>query len=371
MNDHPRIYTLTFQYPRNYGAILQAYALKKYLETNGCDVQVVDYWPPYAEKTFRVCSVFANKPSPANLLRMASVWISTRNFNRFKNRYLDLTKKCRTVADVEALPPADAFVVGSDQVWNPELLGEFNDVYFLNFRTDAIRASYAASAGQDSFSEKQLDTFAALLKDFDFLSAREDSFAEMLHAHGVPYVDDHLDPVFLLEREDYRKITSCRKEEPFILLYYLDPDGLAEKLALRLSKMKGGIPIYRIGNQKTRNGIIGLKHLPVEEFLGMIDHAEYIVGRSFHACALSIVFRKQFYSISAGSRSSRLCSLLKHLDLMDRFIADEAALEKLEIRDIDYSLHEEQIQRYIEKAKSYLAKIIDEANRRKNGFIQT
>ena len=163
MNFHPRIYTLTFQYPRNYGAILQAYALKNYLETNGCEVQVVDYWPPYAEKTFRIYSVFVNKPSPVNLLRMASVWISTRNFNHFKSKYLNLTKKCRTAAEVEALPSADAFIVGSDQVWNPELLGEFNDVYFLNYRTDAIRASYAASAGQDSFSEKWVSTLAALV----------------------------------------------------------------------------------------------------------------------------------------------------------------------------------------------------------------
>ena len=73
-------------------------------------------------------------------------------FGSFRKQYLKMTKQCRSKEEIEKLPLVDVDIVGSDQVWNPVLLGEYNDIYFLNFRTNAIKASYAASAGQDSFT---------------------------------------------------------------------------------------------------------------------------------------------------------------------------------------------------------------------------
>jgi hypothetical protein len=85
------------------------------------------------------------------------------------------------------------------------------------------------------------------------------------------------------------------------------------------------------------------------------------VSSSFHACALSIVFRKQFYAISAGERSCRLHSLLNRFELQDRYVENERALEALEIKDIDYTKHEIYIKKHTDKAKAYLQKILDEA----------
>lgn len=362
-----RVSTLTFQFTRNYGANLQAYALQKFLDRNGCDTQIVNYFPPYAEKKFRIFRVFFDSPSIRNLLRAMNAFLSNKPFAAFKKKHLKLTKECRTIQDIENLPQPDLYLVGSDQVWNPQLLGEFNRAYFLDFETTAMKASYAASAGMDFFSSEELDIFAQYAKRFDFVSVRETSFREMLEAHGVPHMSDHLDPVFLLDREDYRRISKCSKESPYILIYYSDKDNLTEKLALRLSELKGGIPVYRVGKQKNQNGIEGIQYLPIEEFLGMIDHAAYIVSCSFHACAFSIIFRKQFYAISAGERSSRLISLLNRFHLMDRFIPDENALNQLQVTDIDYSFHEDLIKKNIDFAKIYLKKVIDIAyNRRKD-----
>ena len=204
------------------------------------------------------------------------------------------------------------------------------------------------------------------VKNFDYISVREETFRKKLEMHGGSNIGDHLDPVFLLDQKEYRVIEHCKIKGPYILVYYSDSDRMTDKLALRLSKMRGGIPVYRIGKQKPKNGIIGLEHSSIEEFLGLIDNAECIVSCSFHACAFSIVFRKQFYAISAGGRSSRLHSLLKRFNLRDRFIGDEEALDSLEIKDIDYSIHEGYIEEYTNKAKSYLKEVLNEASRRKN-----
>lgn len=40
-----KIGILTYHRAENYGALLQAYALKEYLYTKGYDVAFVDYWP--------------------------------------------------------------------------------------------------------------------------------------------------------------------------------------------------------------------------------------------------------------------------------------------------------------------------------------
>jgi hypothetical protein len=354
-----RVYTLTFQFTRNYGANLQAYALQEFLERSGCEAQIVDYWPTYAESKFRWNSVFTRNPSVGSLLLILKIYRLNRVFEAFKRKHFKLTKKCRSIEDIKALPQPDVYFVGSDQVWNNQILGEYNQAYLLDFDTTAVKASYAASAGKDHFSSEELDMLVQYAKRLDYVSVREDSFRVMLKAHGLADVMDHIDPVFLLDREDYRSISRCRKEGQYILIYYPDAENLTEKLALRLSEMNGGIPIYRVGKQKNRNGRQGLQNVPVEEFLGLIDHAACVVSCSFHACALSIVFRKQFYAISAGDRSSRLTSLLDRFDLANRFVPDENALNQLQVSDIDYSQHEDLIAQHTEIAKSYIKGVID------------
>ena len=362
MEKNLRIYTLTFQFSNNYGAMLQAYALQTFLAKNGCNVQIVDYWPDYAKKHSHWYSVFINKPSPRNFLRMFSVIRTTKVFAKFKKNYLSLTQPCLSLKDIEALPPAEVAIAGSDQIWNPVLLGEYNDAYFLKFKTSAIKASYAASAGQDVFNDEELALFYENLRHLNYISVREKTFCETLKRGGISGVKAHLDPVFLLKSEDYRSISTCRRKGKYIVVYYNDKGGLTDEIALRLSKLKGDIPVYRIGKSK-KEGIISLPFQTVNEFLGLIDHAEFIISSSFHATALSVIFQKQFYAVTAGDRSSRLTSMLMQFGLMDRYITCLEDFEKLGSSKINYKKQESEIERYSENAKEYLYHILSEARK--------
>ena len=363
MGSKLRVYTFTFQFSRNYGAMLQAYALQTFLKNNGCDVQIVDYWPDYAKKIYHWYSVFANKPTPGNFFRTLNIIRATTVFNLFKKRYLCFTRRCLLIADIETLPPADVIIAGSDQVWNPALIGEYNDAYFLKFKTTAVKASYAASAGQDHFSEEELKAFAEYTRNMDFISVREKTFCEQLRRAGVPAAQHHLDPVFLLSREDYRRISTCGVKGKYILVYYCDQEGLTDEAALRLSKLHGNMPVYRIGKSR-KAGITGIQYCTVNAFLGLIDHAEYVVSSSFHATAFAVIFRKQFYAVCAGDRSSRLTSMLEQFGLADRYISHRKELENLDKASIDYAQHEQIIEHNIEKAKEYLHLVLREAEYR-------
>ena len=49
-----KIGILTFHRAENYGALLQAYALKTYLSTLGHNVSFVDYWPEYHISHYKI-----------------------------------------------------------------------------------------------------------------------------------------------------------------------------------------------------------------------------------------------------------------------------------------------------------------------------
>ena len=45
-----KVYIITFSFSGNNGAVLQMFALRKYLVNLGCEVKVVDYQPEWFEK---------------------------------------------------------------------------------------------------------------------------------------------------------------------------------------------------------------------------------------------------------------------------------------------------------------------------------
>ena len=58
-----------------------------------------------------------------------------------------------------------------------------------------------------------------------------------------------------------------------------------------------------------------------QEFLGLINEAEYICTNSFHATVFSIIYKKKFFVGSgSGKKDSRLETLLDRFNLKDRLL---------------------------------------------------
>lgn len=186
----------------------------------------------------------------------------------------------------------DAFLMGSGQVWNPEMDQNFPKGCFFDFTApEKKRISYASSFGTSGClgSEGERAAVRKLLKRFRFLSVREKEDVEILkktfHVKGSKV----LDPVFLQDRDFYRRLAEKSKvneEEPFLLAYILNP---TEKIREQLSKL----------SRERRQKLINLTDgIPVTDWLYYLSHCDAVVTDSDYGSSFALIFGKPFLCLN-------------------------------------------------------------------------
>lgn len=327
---------LTFHCADNYGAMLQAYGLKQYLCHMGIKTEIAAYeppfmtgrhwWLPYIPKRgwkghlWCICNLCVGwRP---NLSMKRNFFRRRANMREFRSQYLLNSRQKRFffTRQLKQLPYS-CYIVGSDQIWNPDITFGLRKAYFGAFenkRKEKVIA-YAASLGGSALSSEYDQEFTKLLRHVDVISLRE--------AEAVPYVKRFsekplevvLDPVFFLKQENWKQIEVLPKRSGYILLYLTEPNQELLSYIKNLS-MDKGLPIVEL---KANAGITD-KSFEVEhiagpaEFLGLIHKADYVVTNSFHATAFSIIYQKQFMVFLHTNRGARLRNILRIYGLEDR-----------------------------------------------------
>ena len=167
-----KIGIITIHNSPNYGACLQSYALYKYLNMQGCDVEIIDlhrpihsdyvysrkyvsYNPkpdlPWYRQKIRLLRGCFKKTKYTNELDVRSV-----KFNAF-NAKIKLSRPFKGIDELYSNPPHyDIYITGSDQLWNPTQPFCI-EPYFLTFVKDkkSKKISYASSIGHDVLTEKE------------------------------------------------------------------------------------------------------------------------------------------------------------------------------------------------------------------------
>lgn len=344
-----KIGILTFHFAFNQGAVLQCYAMQRYLESQGHQAYVIDYCPAYHtvmhsawRNPFTYSHVFWKKFRNRNLL--SRVYLTGRSFlrcmvwnitgvdknneaafHRFCGQYLHLTDQFKTFNQLKKNPPElDAYISGSDQVWNPDLLGqEFDKAYFLSFgKPETHRITYAVSMGK-VHDKVVLAQLKELSEGLDAISLREYS-KEDVESIGR---DVHIciDPTFLLNADDYANVESKAEEEtPYIFAYGFETNALL-KDAIDTAVKKyncrviNGSPkwLHLDGNVKVVSGY------GPDQFLTFIKNAECVVTNSFHGTAFSIIYKKDFITVPHSTRSKRMEDLLGKLGISFRLYGKE------------------------------------------------
>lgn len=335
-----KIAIITLPLHTNYGGILQAYALKRYLESVGHSVDVVDrrckiVLPPkwkmpliYLKRTLLNLKSLGKGPE---IFREKRILREFPYVSAEVGRFVGREISPRVVGDYSeiGIGEYDAFIVGSDQVWRPKYFGNIEDA-FLSFTKgwNVKRIAYSASFGTDQleYSYEQLDRCSLLLKRFDAVSVREAGAVEICDEWFDREDAVHvLDPVMLLQAEDYRRIASdsairsCRGK---VLSYILDADR--SKLAV-LERVKGwlGTGEHNAVVQDRRPDIPLKDRVvpPMEQWLSCFADAGFVVTDSFHGCVLSILMHKPFLALGNVNRGmSRIQSLLEDFGLEDRMV---------------------------------------------------
>ncbi len=247
----------------NYGAELQAYALPRALRGRGFDARLIDY-PFYKSPRFRRTPLAAPALplAPANALKervMAARRACLRRLAGKAARRRDAafaafrasiprTEPFLSFDDLLRAPPAfDAYLTGSDQVWNPRM-GATLRPYFLDFLPEgARRLAYAASFGVSALPPPVEAQYRRWLSRYEAIGCREASGAA-LAARLCPQtpVAHVLDPTLLLTAQEWRAVAAPPDAaRPYLLVYELVRAPGLWPLARRWAAARGCPPLRR------------------------------------------------------------------------------------------------------------------------------
>ena len=332
---------LTFHDAHNYGAVLQAYALKKYIKELGYDVKIINYHHNTIPDGF---------PREANEAR----W---EKFKKFIKELTDFEEKvCTTEEDLEKLN-IDYWICGSDQIWNTDITRGFNKGFFLDFETNGKKISYAVSMGIPELPKEFEKQFKKSLNQIDQISVREESLKQYAEKYTTKKVTKTLDPTLLLEAEDYNELILDNLYGEYILIYTLGPDERLIPIAEKIANQKGA-KIIELNDKKQENYFCEqISDAGPHEFLTLIKNAKAIITNSFHGTIFSILFEKEFYTLTRLNRNSRMENILDIVGMKDRLIdkiEDIANVQEqnYEIAFKNLKLEKEKSQEFLKSALS-------------------
>ncbi len=366
-----RIATITTHAALNSGAVLQAYALQRYIEEQGCECDVLNYVPGHVDRNYNLIELPRDKQG---VVRMAYQILNYSKRKKRKERFKEFRKEyIKTSGEelkthgalVETANKYDVVVCGSDQIWNPAI-HDFDEGYFLSFpEVKTKRVSYAASFGQDVVDEKVIPELKRRLSGITDFACREYTAQKLVKELTGKDAEMVLDPVFLMNEEEWKKILKpIETDKAYSLVCFLSNPGQSPFAVKKYAREKNE-DVISIGflPRDLKYGMKCEYALGPREFLGAIASADTILTNSFHCTAFAILMKKNFYtriSSDKGSRSNRMISLLTDLGLEDRLYVDKDA-DKLDFeKPIDYEQVQLRLNERIEASKRYINRILSE-----------
>ncbi|KGK89556.1 polysaccharide pyruvyl transferase family protein [Clostridium sp. HMP27] len=371
---------------KNYGSVLQSYAMEKAIQNLGYNAvsiyynkdrglkQYMEYLPQLMIKEVvlmkykgvhkKLYLKFKNKELNKLILQRNLKFdkFVQNNFN-CSSHYIGIDNLKKYADDFSA------FVLGSDQVWHPINLG--SHYYTMEWIPhNKYKITYAASFGVSYIPKIQQKATCKYLSKINSISVRENSGALIVKQFTGKDVPVVLDPTLLLPKSHWDTIARQPNmlDEKYIFCYFLGNNKFHREFAEKLKRQTGfkiiTLPYMdEIVEEDFDFGDYKLFDVGPSEFLGLIKNAEYICTDSFHGTIFSILYNKKFLTFSRhvnkskGSTNSRIDTLLDSLCLTSRKMSDtEVKAEALSLisDDIDYNLVENKLKRLIEKSTSYL-----------------
>lgn len=357
-----KIGILTPHYAWNYGAVLQAFALKTYLQHIGHEVFIINRRP---------CSLAAVPSIAGRLSRKLQEHTQGKNFIHNEISYLQPeTVPIIYDTDLSKLEAYkfDAVVVGSDQVWRDDYaFNSFGYNEFLDFvdSSNTRKIAYAPSFGKDSWHQPEdvRRQVEMLLHNFHAISVREASGVNICKDVFHVKATHVLDPTFLLERNDYISLYELPVNHfyhNFMASYILDGNASKRKkiktIAQGLNLVQRDIILDtysgRLSNLLHRFYPI---YPSVKTWLFNIANADFVVTNSFHGMAFSIIFRKQFIVFGNVARGmERFRSMLQMFGLENRLLNWDDDVIRLSHTPIDYAKIEPLISEWQQRSFNFI-----------------
>jgi polysaccharide pyruvyl transferase WcaK-like protein len=318
---------LTFHKANNYGALLQCYALSKVLKDRGHNVELININHHISSDNFKKRVKDSLDLQKMKKFRMEHLPIQTQE-------YIDV----QTLYD--AYLNADCYIVGSDQVWNPQITGSRAEIYFFDFLPEkAKKIAYAASFGISEWEHSKLtNSVKKCLNSFYAIGVREiDGINICKNTFGVDAVKT-IDPTLLLDNYNELMGSKRNKQEKTLVSYFFEKN-LDFYKDLKMFASKAGLVAVSLNDNKYHKGIKSIPVPSVKKWLLSLDSSSFVITNSFHSMVFAIIFRKPFVVLPANpTRVSRMLNLLEDLGLKDRYFEsfDELLATDRWKNEIDY-----------------------------------
>lgn len=371
-----KIAIMTQPLGKNYGGIMQAWALQQVLKRMGHEPVTINRQPDPKGPAYHAArlgyrtamKVLGKRKAPINFERhLPFVFQHTQ---RFIDQHIIMSESLDSTAKLKAhfeRNPYDAVIVGSDQTWRPNYSPNICN-YFLDFLEGKKirRIAYASSFGVDhwEFTQDQTQRCAELAKKFDAISVREDSGVELCRKQLGVEATHVLDPTLLLDKADYLQLIGSERlnNSPHgVYTYFLDKTPEKQALAQQASEQLGE-PVYsaqaKYSINEDNSNIAGYTLPDIRDWLAGFANARFVLTDSFHGVIFSLIFNVPFLAISNNSRGqSRFESLLGLLELKTRITLPHSKLEDNTIPDsLDWIFIKNKILTKREDTKQFLAK---------------
>lgn len=339
-----KIGILTFHYVHNYGALLQAYAMQEYLRKQNHDVEIIDFKQKHIEDAYSWYNL--NKLKRRNIIMaIVEFFKFSKRYRRYKSvqHFIDTQLNVMPVGNLSRF---DKILVGSDQIWNSNITGGYDNLYWGSKDTNYI--SYAASIGKSSLNASELQVVKDKLTNFQHIAVRESSALFLQKLTNTP-IDITIDPTMLIASDFWIKHAHGDRivKEHYILYYQVKTvPGLISQLEKFAKNKKLKLIILSAYSYYMYSSPECISISPLD-FLKLFAQADFVTSSSFHGTVFSLIFHKPFCTIMRGfERDERIGNLVDSVGLSRYAIqqGEEIIDKQIDWESVDLKIDDLRIQ---------------------------
>lgn len=353
----------------NYGSALQTYALRWAIN---------NFFPDTNAVTLNYCPESMREMSPLNPIKhmwdqdetsrnrieqnSLAIRENYRKFEDFYHTQCAMTETGYTAHNFnESLEREQltGYICGSDTIWNTDEFG-IDPGYFGCFESmkQSKLIAYAPSFGDAVWNNEQKTEIEQCLRNFKAIGTREADRLDFVKSSTNVPSQRVVDPTLLVPKFAYDPIVEPFECDVPYLLYYsrrYNPklETYVEKVAHELNL---NIVEVSLCIENSNKGHIMRYDAGVEEFLGMIRDASYVITNSFHGAIFSIIFNIPFTIFAREQANTKIRELLDWVGLNGRLINDRSGEPAL---TMDFSKTNQKIEALQQQSLSFLKNAIE------------
>lgn len=318
----------------NYGNKLQNYATQEILKELGFEAETIRNEGEYKKikNLIKLHKIRFFDRYPRILLkeRIKSELVRSK-ISRFKDFSREKINESRFkiyIDEKSKLNPDEysKFIVGSDQIWNPNFRSGGNSNDFLGFAPKEKRIAFSPSIGVSKLTKEQEKKYSKWLKEIPFLSCREEKGAELIESLTGRKAEVLVDPTMVIEPEKWKEFSQpqgIKTDKKYLLTYFLGP--LLEENSVKLQEIAtdNNLEIINLCDKNSPE----LYTANPCEWVDYVKDAKFFCTDSFHGVVFSILMETPF---AVFNRGGKVASMNSRIDtILNKFCFQERHWDKL------------------------------------------